>query len=101
MYQKDKFPGSYRMGDTTAITRAYPEFRFVYFIINKLEQNGGTPEKFTLYQNYPNPFNPVTKIKFSIPPYKGGRGELMVMMFSKQIVKIVNQQLKPGTYEVE
>src|SRR5205823_6295989 len=27
--QKDKFPGSFRIGDTTAITRAYPEFFFV------------------------------------------------------------------------
>jgi hypothetical protein len=30
------------------------------------DENGTTPNKYTLNQNYPNPFNPTTRIKYSI-----------------------------------
>jgi hypothetical protein len=66
------------------------------------------PNSFTLYQNYPNPFNPVTKIKFEIPLSRGvseGRGvftKLVVYdLTGKEITVLVNENLKPGTYEVE
>ena len=64
------------------------------------------PERFELYQNYPNPFNPVTKIKFSIPLLRGvseGRGVLLVVydMLGREITTLVNENLTPGTYEVE
>jgi hypothetical protein len=66
------------------------------------------PVSFNLYQNYPNPFNPVTKIRFSIPPYEGGKGDVkggfvtlkVYDLLGKEIVTLVNQQLKLGTYEV-
>ncbi len=73
------------------------------------------PEKFSLSQNYPNPFNPATKIKFEIartplnPPFvKGGevrsRGFITLVIYDvlgREITTLVNEQLQPGTYEVE
>ncbi|HRF65392.1 MAG TPA: T9SS type A sorting domain-containing protein [Ignavibacteria bacterium] len=65
------------------------------------------PQKFELLQNYPNPFNPVTKIKFSIPLSRGvdgvaGRGVLLKIydVLGKEIAVLVNEQLKPGIYEI-
>jgi hypothetical protein len=64
------------------------------------------PGQYSLYQNYPNPFNPVTNIKFEIPlsPFEGGKGDVKLVIFNiqgKEITTLVNQQLSPGTYEVE
>ncbi len=62
------------------------------------------PSQFALYQNYPNPFNPVTKIKFDIPPSKGAREMTRLIIFDilgREISTLVNEQLQPGTYEVE
>jgi hypothetical protein len=64
------------------------------------------PETFSLFQNYPNPFNPTSKIKFSIPLNKGGeRGLFMRLtiydLLGREVATLVNEQLKPGTYEVE
>jgi hypothetical protein len=65
------------------------------------------PEEYRLYQNYPNPFNPTTKIKFSIPlipPLKGDRGMVVKLtiydLLGREVTKLVNQPLQPGTYEV-
>ncbi len=68
--------------------------------------NSNTPEKYSLYQNYPNPFNPVTKIKFdvTVSPFEGGRGDVKLVIYNiqgKEIITLVNQQLHPGTYEVD
>jgi photosystem II stability/assembly factor-like uncharacterized protein len=71
---------------------------------------GKLPDEFFLSQNYPNPFNPTTKIKFSIPPSKAyglverdrGMTQLIVYdILGREITTLVNEQLKPGTYEVE
>ncbi len=62
------------------------------------------PASFSLSQNYPNPFNPVTKIKFDIPPSKGARGMTSLIVYDalgREIAILVNEQLYPGTYEVE
>ena len=66
------------------------------------------PKQFILHQNYPNPFNPVTKIKFQIPLLRGvsgGRGVLVRLVIydilGREIAVLVNEQLNPGTYEVE
>jgi len=68
--------------------------------------NSLVPERFYLYQNYPNPFNPVTKVKFAVPLNKGGERGLSVRLviydvLGREVATLVNQQLKPGTYEVE
>jgi hypothetical protein len=66
------------------------------------------PDKYSLTQNYPNPFNPSTKIKFEIPLSRGvpaGRGVSVTIkiydLLGHEVATLVNQQLKPGTYEVE
>ncbi len=78
----------------------------VYTSIKNLSNQ--VPEKFYLSQNYPNPFNPLTKIKFEIPLLRGvseGRGVLVRLIIydilGREIATLINQQLKPGTYEVE
>jgi len=68
------------------------------------------PSKFALYQNYPNPFNPVTKIRMDIPllnPSTRGEGRgvfttlVIYDILGREITTLVNEQLQPGTYEVE
>jgi hypothetical protein len=62
--------------------------------------NSEIPIEFNLFQNYPNPFNPATNIKFQLP--KSGMAKLVVYdLPGKEIQTLVNQQLSPGTYEVD
>jgi hypothetical protein len=62
------------------------------------------PKNFSLSQNYPNPFNPTTKIKFDIPSVGNGRDRSVQLIIydvlGREVATIVNQQLQPGTYEV-
>ena len=58
------------------------------------------PLKFKLFQNYPNPFNPNSKIKFQIA--KLSDVKLVVYdALGREVTTLVDEQLKPGTYEVE
>jgi photosystem II stability/assembly factor-like uncharacterized protein len=66
------------------------------------------PKSFSLSQNYPNPFNPSTRIKFDIPLSRGvsgGRGVSVKLIIydilGREVATLVNEQLQPGTYEVE
>jgi hypothetical protein len=65
------------------------------------------PYKFMLYQNYPNPFNPATTIRFSVgTPSEQVAGSDPVKLtlydaLGREIKTLVNENLKPGTYEVE
>jgi hypothetical protein len=73
------------------------------------------PGSYRLYQNYPNPFNPSTKIKFDVPtplnpPFsqrgeeRSGGGFVTLTIYDilgREIATLVDQQLKPGSYEVE
>ncbi|RPI13137.1 MAG: T9SS C-terminal target domain-containing protein [Ignavibacteriae bacterium] len=63
------------------------------------------PVNFSLNQNYPNPFNPSTKIKFEIPSnVKREMSNVKIVIYDvigKEITTLVNEQLSPGTYEVE
>ena len=62
------------------------------------------PNTFSLSQNYPNPFNPVTKISFGIPAnVKGEISNVKLIIYDvlgREVTVLVNEQLKPGTYEV-
>jgi len=62
------------------------------------------PKSFSLSQNYPNPFNPTTKIRFALPPSPQGEGlgarVIVYDILGCEITVLVNEQLKPGTYEV-
>ncbi len=57
------------------------------------------PKSYNLFQNYPNPFNPVTKIKFNIPEADNVSLKIYDILGS-EISTIVNENLKPGVYEV-
>ncbi len=58
------------------------------------------PKGFSLFQNYPNPFNPASKIKFEIPNLSDTK--LVVYdILGREVTTLVNEQLKPGTYEVD
>jgi hypothetical protein len=71
--------------------------------------NNQMPDKFHLAQNFPNPFNPSTKIKFEIPfsllSERGDKGGFVTMKIynalGKEITTLVNEQLSPGTYEIQ
>ena len=71
--------------------------------LNKISSE--VPESFSLSQNYPNPFNPTTKIRFSIPQVGNGRDRsariIVYDILGREIQTLVNEQLSPGTYEVE
>jgi photosystem II stability/assembly factor-like uncharacterized protein len=65
------------------------------------------PKSFKLYQNYPNPFNPSTKIKFDVPSnltLSGAKGLNITLkiydILGREVATLINQQLKPGTYQV-
>lgn len=66
------------------------------------------PEKFALGQNYPNPFNATSKIKYQIGKTENGilkieNGMVSMKVFDvtgKEVMTIVNENQKLGTYEV-
>ncbi|MGA2667483.1 MAG: T9SS type A sorting domain-containing protein [Ignavibacteria bacterium] len=57
------------------------------------------PRYYQLYQNYPNPFNPSTTIKYDIMKTSDVR-IIVYDALGREIETLVNEQLKPGTYEV-
>jgi aminopeptidase N len=65
------------------------------------------PAKYAVYQNYPNPFNPVTKIKFDVAGQtsnvkrESGVKLIIYDILGREAATLVNQYLKPGSYEVE
>jgi photosystem II stability/assembly factor-like uncharacterized protein len=66
------------------------------------------PVEYSLSQNCPNPFNPTTRIKFDIslsPLSERGAGRFVKLIIydilGREIALLVNQYLKPGSYEVE
>lgn len=53
-----------------------------------------------LFQNYPNPFNPQTKIKFAVP--KASFTKIIIYdLMGREVATLVNEELKPGTYEAD
>jgi photosystem II stability/assembly factor-like uncharacterized protein len=77
-------------------------FEYSFNLVGKKNLRNNSPISFSLSQNYPNPFNPITKIKFSIPNGVLGQTFLSVYdIIGREIAKLVNEKLSPGTYEVE
>jgi len=71
----------------------------IEFPIAVKNQNETIPDKFELFQNYPNPFNPSTKIKFTVPAEEYATMNIFDIT-GKQVGRIVNESMKPGTYEI-
>jgi len=63
------------------------------------------PERFELFQNFPNPFNPETKIRFNIPAFVETTRRVVSLriydVLGKEIAVLVNEDLKPGIYEID
>ena len=63
------------------------------------------PKDYSLVQNYPNPFNPVTKIRFHIPAFVETTRRVVSLriydVLGKEIEVLVNENLKPGIYEID
>ena len=70
-----------------------------------VDVSGLIPAEYTLEQNYPNPFNPSTKIKYSIPSVEThGHASVQLKVYDilgREVATLVNQQQKPGYYEVQ
>jgi hypothetical protein len=64
-----------------------------------------TFNSYYLYNNFPNPFNPSTKIKFRIPVQDRNDNTKVSLkvydVLGNEIVTLVNEQKRPGDYEVE
>ncbi len=56
-------------------------------------------EKFSLEQNYPNPFNPSTVISFQLAVYSFASLKVFDLL-GREITTLVNENLQPGTYEI-
>lgn len=69
-------------------------------LIGILPTSNQIPSGFSLHQNYPNPFNPISKIKFDIPKMSGVK-VIIYDLLGREVATLVNEQLKPGTYETE
>ncbi|MGH2574806.1 MAG: T9SS type A sorting domain-containing protein [Ignavibacteria bacterium] len=96
--QKDKFPGSYRAGDTIAITRAYPEFFLIQVFIHTVNEFK-EPFEFDLCPNYPNPFNAFTHIEYWLP--KKAFVELIVYdLLGRKVETLVNEVSNVGSSHV-
>ncbi len=71
--------------------------------ISGITKNENVPLSFSL-TNYPNPFNPSTTIRFDIPSnVKSEKSNVKIVIYNilgKEIGVLVNEQLNPGTYEV-
>jgi hypothetical protein len=94
----------YAKNDSTTILNV--QLRPIMINISKISSE--IPKEFKLYQNYPNPFNPTTKIKFSVPSVGKRRAfslqnvRLIIYdILGREIITLVNEQVLPGTYEVE
>ncbi len=65
-----------------------------------IHQISEVASEFRLEQNFPNPFNPVTHLKFQVADF--GFVTLNIYDASGSLIELmINQQLQPGTYEVQ
>ena len=65
-----------------------------------VNQVSAIPKKYELYQNYPNPFNPSTTIVYDLP--KNSDVELIIYSITGyEVIRLVDENQKAGTYKVE
>jgi glucuronoarabinoxylan endo-1,4-beta-xylanase len=68
--------------------------------INRKEQKGTLPYKFSLEQNYPNPFNPLTIIPYQIA--MSSKVKISVYdILGREVAILVNERQSAGRYRIE
>lgn len=67
---------------------------------NEIEIDLSVPSKFILEQNYPNPFNPSTKIGWQ-QPFDSHVSLKVYDILGNEVVALVDEHKKAGSYEVE
>lgn len=73
---------------------------YLYKMYVGIKQIGSTvPSDYKLFQNYPNPFNPSTIIKFQIKDFKLVTLKVYDIL-GREVVTLINEKLKAGTYEI-
>jgi hypothetical protein len=65
-----------------------------------VKENNILPTEFSLSQNYPNPFNPTTIIEYSVPSTEYVSLKVYDIL-GKEVADLINQQMNPGSYEIE
>ena len=69
-------------------------------VVNIKEISSLKPSAYKLYNNYPNPFNPTTKIRIDLPDDNNTSLKVYDNL-GREVITLLNKQLKPGTYEIE
>lgn len=78
---------------------SYIQLPLINYVISVKNISTSIPESDELEQNFPNPFNPKTSIRFKLQ--EQGKVRLSVFdMLGKNIKTLVNEQIGPGTYEI-
>ncbi len=72
----------------------------MYRLYNGINPTELEPSEFSVGQNYPNPFKNKTVIKYCVA-YKTKVQIIVYNSEGKLIEKLVDEEKKPGTYEVE
>lgn len=86
-----------------------PQMQTLFWFFNRItpsvKEDLVDLKKFSLSQNYPNPFNPSTTIKYSIPVADAKFASITKLLvydiLGRKVGTLVNQELKPGNYEVK
>jgi hypothetical protein len=63
---------------------------------------GPSPTSYELGDNYPNPFNPETTIRIAVPDYSDAVKTTITVynMTGQEIVRLVDEEMQAGVYEV-
>jgi hypothetical protein len=72
----------------------------MYSLYNGINATELEPSEFSVGQNYPNPFKEKTVIKYCVA-YKTSVQITVYNSEGKEIIKLIDEEKKPGTYEVE
>ncbi len=107
VHQQDSIPGTYvNMQPVHTSYMMHTKITVLNVQEPGIKQIGTEiPKQYSLEQNYPNPFNPKTIIRFDVTSnVKSQTSNVKLVVYDalgKEIAVLVNEQLQPGTYEVD
>jgi cyclomaltodextrinase / maltogenic alpha-amylase / neopullulanase len=99
-------------GGTATVTATLPPYGLGVYVIDSVartvvlppltgveQTTNEVPGRFELLQNYPNPFNPSTTIQCLIP-HAGHVTMTVFDLLGREVDRLIDDQLSPGTYTV-